>query len=54
MTPPLHVLIVGRYLAPFLALHVGLSAEPPPDAVRAGLPVDVDLERLHGDWTSFP
>jgi sulfide:quinone oxidoreductase len=36
--------IVGRYLAPFLAEHVGLSAEPPPAAVAAGLQVDVELE----------
>ena len=46
--------IVGRHLAPFFALHIGLSAEPPPDAVRAGIPVDVELERLHGDWASIP
>jgi sulfide:quinone oxidoreductase len=44
--------IVGRHLAPFLAKNLGLSTEPPPDAVRAGLPVDVELERLRGDWTS--
>jgi sulfide:quinone oxidoreductase len=44
--------IVGRYLAPFLAEHVGLSSEPPPDAVAAGgLPIDVELERVQGAWT---
>jgi sulfide:quinone oxidoreductase len=43
--------IVGRYLAPFLAEHVGLSAEPPPEGLAAGaLEVDVELERLRGDW----
>jgi sulfide:quinone oxidoreductase len=38
--------IVGRHLAPFLAEHVGLSAEPPSDVLGAGLPVNVDLEQL--------
>jgi sulfide:quinone oxidoreductase len=43
--------IVGRYLAPFLAEHVGLSAEPPPEGLAASaLEVDVELERLQGDW----
>jgi sulfide:quinone oxidoreductase len=36
--------IVGRYLAPFLAAHLGLSAEPPPDVLAAStIPVDVEL-----------
>jgi sulfide:quinone oxidoreductase len=42
--------IVGRYLAPFLAQHGGLSSEPPPEAVRAGVAVEVELEREHGHW----
>ena len=45
--------IVGRYLAPFLAQHVGLSAEPPPEALAGSvLEVDVELERIEGDWVS--
>jgi sulfide:quinone oxidoreductase len=40
--------IVGRHLAPFLAEHVGLSAEPPSDMLDAGLPVNVELEQLQG------
>jgi sulfide:quinone oxidoreductase len=44
--------IVGRYLAPFLADHAGVSAETPPEALAAeGVSVDVELERLHGAWT---
>jgi sulfide:quinone oxidoreductase len=36
--------IVGRHLAPFLATHLGLSAEPPPDVVAAStVPVEVEL-----------
>ncbi len=43
--------IVGRYLAPFLAEHIGLSAEPPPGALAASpVQVDVELEWDHGDW----
>ena len=43
--------IVGRYLSPFLAEHLGLSAEPPPSALAADpLQVDVELEWDHGDW----
>lgn len=39
--------IVGRHLAPFLALHLGLSAEPPPEVFAANtVRVDVELERL--------
>lgn len=45
--------IVGRYLAPFLAQHVGLSAEPPPEALAgSAVEVDVELERIEGDWVS--
>lgn len=44
--------IVGRHLAPFLAQHLGLSAGPPPETLRGGLPVEVELERLQGDWVS--
>jgi sulfide:quinone oxidoreductase len=43
--------IVGRYLAPFLAEHLGLSAEPPPEVVR-GVQVDVELERPDGSESS--
>jgi sulfide:quinone oxidoreductase len=42
--------IVGRYLAPFLARHGGLSATPPPELVEAGIPVEVELERHEGHW----
>jgi sulfide:quinone oxidoreductase len=35
--------IVGRYLSPFLALHVGQAVAPPPNA---GVAVDVDLSRV--------
>jgi sulfide:quinone oxidoreductase len=43
--------IVGHYLAPFLAEHVGLSAEPPPEALATGsVAVDVELARVRGDW----
>jgi sulfide:quinone oxidoreductase len=42
--------IVGRYLAPFLATHLGLAAEPQPKALAAAaVPVEVELERLGGD-----
>jgi sulfide:quinone oxidoreductase len=45
--------IVGRYLAPFLAQHVGLSAERPPEALTANaVEVDVELERIERDWVS--
>lgn len=41
--------IVGRYLAPFLAEHLGLSSEAPPDTLAAGESnADVELERSHG------
>ncbi|HEX2292445.1 MAG TPA: hypothetical protein VHH55_03980 [Gaiellaceae bacterium] len=43
--------IAGRYLAPFLAQHIGLSAEPPPELVTAGArSIDVELERSGGAW----
>jgi sulfide:quinone oxidoreductase len=45
--------IVGRYLTPFLAQHMGLSAERPPEAPAANaVEVDVELERIEGDWVS--
>lgn len=45
--------IVGRYLAPFLAQHIGLSAGRPPDALAtSAVEVDVELERVEGDWVS--
>jgi sulfide:quinone oxidoreductase len=45
--------IVGRYLAPFLAANLGLSAEPPPEALATqSVEVDVELERVQGDWVS--
>jgi len=37
--------IVGRYLAPFLAAHLGPSDEPP-EHLGIGLPVEVTLEGL--------
>ena len=43
--------IVGRYLAPFLAEHLGLSTDPPADALASSpLQVDVELEWDQGDW----
>ena len=45
--------IVGRYLAPFLATHLGLSAQPPPEALAgSAVPVEVELERFEVDWVS--
>ena len=45
--------IVGRHLAPFLATHLGLSAELPPQAIAENaVPVEVELERLEGNWVS--
>ena len=44
--------IVGRYLAPFLATNLGLSTEPPPEALATNaLEVDVELERSQKDWS---
>jgi sulfide:quinone oxidoreductase len=44
--------IAGRYLGPFLAEHVGLSAEPPPAMLAAAHAerVDVELDRSAGTW----
>lgn len=43
--------IAGRYLAPFLAQHIGFSAEPPPELLTAGSSkVDVELDRAGGAW----
>ena len=43
--------IVGRYLAPFLAEHVGISTAPPPDTLAGSrLEVDVELEWDQGHW----
>jgi sulfide:quinone oxidoreductase len=45
--------IVGRHLAPFLATHLGLSAQQPPEALEAGaVPVDVELDRHEGEWAA--
>jgi sulfide:quinone oxidoreductase len=44
--------LAGRYLGPFLAYHVGLSADPP-ETLLAGAhseKVDVELSRAHGAW----
>jgi sulfide:quinone oxidoreductase len=41
--------IAGRYLAPFLATHVGLSAPPP--ETRESLPVDVEVDLVQDAWT---
>jgi sulfide:quinone oxidoreductase len=45
--------IVGRYLAPFLAAHLGLDASLPETARSSALEVDVELD-LHGTRTSSP
>ena len=43
--------IVGRYLAPFLAQHLGITAEaPPPGLADAAQRVEVELERVEGAW----
>jgi sulfide:quinone oxidoreductase len=42
--------IVGKYLSPFLAEHLGLSPEPPPEVAEAGVHVDVELVREHAGW----
>src|SRR5580765_1907861 len=46
--------IVGRYLAPFLADHLGLS-ELLPDASReSAVPVEIELNAAaHGDWSEI-
>ena len=44
--------IVGRYLAPFLAKHLGLSKVLPDAARASALPVEVELTATgHGDWS---
>ncbi|HSB38255.1 MAG TPA: FAD/NAD(P)-binding oxidoreductase [Gaiellaceae bacterium] len=44
--------IVGRYLAPFLAKHLGLSKILPDAARASALPVEVELTATgHGDWS---
>jgi sulfide:quinone oxidoreductase len=44
--------IAGRHLGPFLAQHIGLSAEPPPAILAAAHAekVDVELRRSGGAW----
>jgi sulfide:quinone oxidoreductase len=42
--------IVGKYLSPFLASELGISAEAP-RAASGALAVEVELERSHGDWS---
>jgi sulfide:quinone oxidoreductase len=43
--------IVGRYLAPFLAQHLGITAETPPAGLAdAAERVEVELERVEGAW----
>ncbi|HEY7708196.1 MAG TPA: hypothetical protein VH968_13595 [Gaiellaceae bacterium] len=44
--------IAGRYLGPFLAEHIGLSAEPPPAMLASAHAehVDVELGRSGGAW----
>jgi sulfide:quinone oxidoreductase len=46
--------IVGRYLAPFLAKHLGLSKILPDAARAAALPVEVELTATsHGTWSEM-
>jgi hypothetical protein len=46
--------IVGRYLAPFLAKHLGLSKVLPDAARAAALPVEVELTATsHGAWSEM-
>jgi hypothetical protein len=40
--------IVGRYLAPFLAVHLGLAEDLPPELRTDAVPVDVELDRTDG------
>lgn len=48
-----HADVVRLLLAPFLATHLGLAADPQPEALAAAaVPVEVELERLGGDWVS--
>jgi sulfide:quinone oxidoreductase len=41
--------IVGKYLSPFLAEHLGLSPEPAESRVE--LDVEIELERSHATWS---
>jgi sulfide:quinone oxidoreductase len=46
--------IVGRYLAPFLAQHLGLSKILPDAARASALPVEVELTPSgHGAWSQL-
>jgi sulfide:quinone oxidoreductase len=46
--------IVGRYLAPFLATHLGLSKILPDAARDSALPVEVELSPTgHGAWSEL-
>jgi hypothetical protein len=46
--------IVGRYLAPFLATHLGLSQILPDAARDSALPVEVELSPAgHGAWSEL-
>lgn len=46
--------IVGRYLAPFLAEHLGLSKILPDAARASALPVEVELTPAgHGSWSAL-
>ena len=44
--------IVGRYLAPFLARHLGLSELLPDAARESAVPVEIELDPAeHGVWS---
>jgi sulfide:quinone oxidoreductase len=46
--------IVGRYLAPFLASHLGLAAGPPRIDDRKAVEIEVELARGHtGAWSEL-
>ncbi len=46
--------IVGRYLAPFLAEHLGLSDSLPPSAREGALNVEIELDPAHhGAWSTL-
>ena len=46
--------IVGRYLAPFLAQHLGLSELPPDAARESAVPVEIELNpAAHGVWSNL-
>jgi sulfide:quinone oxidoreductase len=45
--------IVGRYLAPFLAEHLGLSELLPDAARESAVPVEIEFDRTeHGVWST--